>query len=55
MFRDEQQLLLSCQDEYTGVLDAFILYYNALIYTLQQISGFKVKSFMVTEGSTKGV
>ena len=36
-----------CINSLNGILDAFSIQYNCMIYTLQHVCGFRVKSFIL--------
>ena len=42
---------MRCNEEFNGTIDAFTIQYNALIYALQHICGFKTTSFLVGDDS----
>lgn len=45
--QQESSFELECVHEKGPILDTFTLQYNAIVYTLQKICGFRVRSFLL--------
>lgn len=44
---------VECVHEKTTILDGFSLQYNAIVYTLQRVCGFRVRSFLLYDKDLK--
>ncbi len=44
---EEELMELECINKTSGLIDAFTIQYNAIIYTLQKVCGFRVKAFVL--------
>lgn len=49
----EDTLVLECWDECKNELDAFTIQINTLIYTLQKSCGFKLRTFLISDGESE--